>query len=93
MVLAMPLQRPMLRPMSIDPLYEQVVSHVIAAIESGELSAGERIPALRDLADDWEVGHSTIVRAMGILQERGVLVARAGKGTFVAEKPGKATQE
>jgi DNA-binding GntR family transcriptional regulator len=88
MVLAMPLERPELVVMSVVPLYEQVVTHVLAQIESGQLQPGERIPALRDLADQWSIGHSTIVRAMGILQERGALVARAGKGTFVTGQEG-----
>ena len=85
MLLAMPLQRPELVVMSVTPLYEQVVTHVTRAIESGELQPGERIPALRDLADQWEIGYSTLTRAMAELQKRGVLVARAGKGTFVAQ--------
>lgn len=87
MVLAMPLDRPQLVVMSPTPLYEQVVDHFLAEIQAGHLVAGERIPALRDLADQWEVGHSTLVHASAILQERGVLVARAGKGTFVASPP------
>lgn len=87
MLLAMPLQRPELRISSPTPLYEQVVAHFLAEIEAGRLVAGERIPALRDLAEDWEIGHSTLVHASAILQDRGVLVARAGKGTFVAEPP------
>lgn len=91
MVLAMPLQRPVLRPMSVVPLYEQVIAHFLAEIEAGHVEPGERIPALRDLAEEWEIGHSTLVRATGILQERGVLEARAGKGTFVAERQGDVT--
>lgn len=84
MVLVMPLQRPRLAASSVVPLYEQVVAHVTAAVESGDLQPGERIPAIRDLADDWDVGYSTLVHAMAVLRERGILAARAGKGTFVA---------
>jgi DNA-binding GntR family transcriptional regulator len=85
MVLAMALQRPALVVSSPIPLWEQVVKHVRAAVASGDLQPGERLPAVRDLADAWEVGYSTMTHAMAVLQEEGLLVARAGKGTFVAE--------
>jgi DNA-binding GntR family transcriptional regulator len=85
MLLAMPMSRPELKASSPVPLYEQAVAHIVAEIQAGHLLPGERLPALRDLADAWEIGHSTLVHATGILQDRGVLVARAGKGTFVAE--------
>lgn len=87
MLLAMPLQRPALNASSPVTLVEQVVAHVRAAIASGQLLPGDRLPAVRYLADDWEVGYSTLTQAMGILQDEGLLVARAGKGTFVAEQP------
>ena len=85
MVLAMPLQRPALVVSSPVPLWEQVVSHIRAAIEGGQLQPGERLPAVRDMADDWEVGYSTMTHAMSVLQADGLLIARAGKGTFVTE--------
>ena len=69
----------------------KAVAHVRAAIEDGQLQPGERIRPIRDLADEWDVGYSTLTHAMAILQEEGLLVARAGKGTFVAERqPGGA---
>ena len=84
MVLAMPMQRPALVVSSPVPLWEQVAAHVRAAVRSGALAPGERLPAVRDLSDAWEVGYSTMTHAMAVLQEEGLLIARAGKGTFVA---------
>lgn len=85
-MLAMALPRPDLRPMSAIPLYEQVARHVEQAIKDGNLQPGDRIPAGRYLAEDWGIGYTTVMHAMNVLQERGVLVATIGKGTFVAEK-------
>jgi GntR family transcriptional regulator len=82
----MALTRPDLRPMSVVPLYEQIAAHITAAIARGDLAPGDRIPAGRDLAEDWAVGYSTVMHAMQVLQERGILAARAGKGTFVTEE-------
>lgn len=45
-----------------------------------------KLPAGRELAEEWEVGYSTINDAMKLLAARGVLVATMGKGTFVAER-------
>jgi len=84
----MALTRPDLRPMSAVPLYEQIARHVTAAIASGDLAPGDRIPAGRYLAEDWGIGYSTVMHAMTVLQDRGILVATQGKGTFVAEPSG-----
>lgn len=43
------------------------------------------LPAGRELAEEWEVGYSTVTDAIADLKARGVLVAAMGKGTFVAE--------
>lgn len=83
----MALPRPDLKASSPVPLYRQVVDHITAAVESGELRPGEKLPAVRELAEEWEVGYSTMTDAMKILVDRGVLVTSQGKGTFVAERP------
>ncbi len=85
-MLAMALPRPDLRLSSPVPLYEQIARHVEQAIKDGNLQPGDRIPAGRYLAEDWGIGYTTVMHAMAVLQERGVLVATIGKGTFVAEK-------
>lgn len=88
-MLAMALTRPDLRYSSPVPLYEQIARHITAAVTSGDLAPGDRIPAGRDLAEDWQVGYSTVMHAMAVLQERGIVVAAQGKGTFVAGQPGE----
>ena len=90
-MLVMPLSRPDLKVSSPTPLYEQIVSHVTGSLARGDLQPGERLPAVRDLAERWVVGVNTMVHAWEILQENGILVVGQGKGTFVAESPGKAT--
>ena len=84
MVLVMPLQRPALNAKSAVPLYEQAADWIAAHIQDGRLEPGEQLPSERYLADDWEIGYQTIRHAMVVLRERGLLVSRQGKGTFVA---------
>lgn len=91
-MLVMPLRRPDLKVSSPVPLYEQVVRHVTESAARGDIQPGERLPAVRDLAEDWDIGGNTITHAWAILQERGILVSTHGKGTFVAEQqPGEPT--
>jgi DNA-binding GntR family transcriptional regulator len=82
----MALTRPDLRRSSPVPIKQQIVDHIAGAVERGDLAPGDKLPAGRDLAEDWEVGYSTINDAMKVLVARGVLVAAMGKGTFVAER-------
>jgi DNA-binding GntR family transcriptional regulator len=83
----MALTRPDLKASSPVSLKQQIVDHVTGAVERGDLLPGEKLPAGRDLAEEWEVGYSTITDAWAVLRDRGVLVTGQGKGTFVAEPP------
>jgi GntR family transcriptional regulator len=71
---------------SVTPLFEQAADYVAARIESGELAPGAKLPAERDLADQWGIGYQTVRRAMAELRDRGLVVSRVGKGTFVARR-------
>jgi DNA-binding GntR family transcriptional regulator len=86
MLLAMPLERPALNPDSVMPLYEQAADWIAAHIDDGRLAAGEKLPSERYLADDWEIGYQTIRHAIEVLRERGLVVSRQGKGTFVTSR-------
>jgi len=83
----MALNRPDLRFASPVSLKQQIVDHITGSIARGDLRPGDKLPGGRVLAEEWEVGYSTITGAMRVLRERGVLVAAMGKGTFVAERP------
>lgn len=78
---------PTFDPASATPLYSQVADYVAAQIEAGELRHGQKLPAERDLADEWQVAYQTVRRAMRELRERGLIVSVVGKGTFVTDKP------
>lgn len=77
--------RPELNPGSATPLYEQIADWVAGEIASGRLAPGQKFADSRDLAEQWGVGYLTVRRAFRELAERGLVVSRVGKGTFVAE--------
>jgi GntR family transcriptional regulator len=78
-------ESPTFNPSSATPLYEQAADYMAARIAAGELARGQKLPAERDLADEWGIGYLTVRRAMRELRERGLVVSRVGKGTFVAQ--------
>ena len=62
---------------------QQLVDRFAAAIDSGELAPGEKLPTTRALAADAGVNHLTAARVYRRLAERGYVTATVGRGTFV----------
>jgi DNA-binding GntR family transcriptional regulator len=72
----------------IDPLgpdfaYIQVANDIAARMEIGEIS--HKLPAERALAEEYGVAYQTVRHAMKVLRERGLIITRQGRGTFVAK--------
>jgi GntR family transcriptional regulator/MocR family aminotransferase len=67
------------------PLQRQLYDQLRAAILSGRLTPGDRLPATRALAGDLAVSRNTITAAFDQLLAEGYLEGRVGAGTFVAE--------
>lgn len=67
------------------PYYRQVIDQVGELIASGELSAGDVLPSVRELAAQLLVSLITIRRAYAELEAAGMVVRRQGLGTFVAD--------
>jgi len=69
------------------PLYEQVAAEVRRAIADGEAKPGERMPLAKDLATVLGVNTNTVLRALRVLQDEGLLELRRGRGITVAGTP------
>ncbi len=67
-----------------EPIYRQLIRHIRSQIESGTLSAGTRLPASRDLAQQLNISRISVVNAYAELRAEGFLSAHAGRGTFIA---------
>jgi GntR family transcriptional regulator len=68
-------------------LHEQVAAQIRRAIADGEAGPGERLPLAKDLAAVLEVNTNTVLRALRILREEGLLEFRRGRGITVAGTP------
>jgi GntR family transcriptional regulator len=69
------------------PLHDQVAAQIRRAIAEGEASPGERLPLAKDLAAVLGVNKNTVLRALHMLREEGLLEFRRGRGITVAGTP------
>ena len=69
-----------------DPalLHDQVAADIRRAIAAGEAKPGERLPPARDLAAVLGVNTNTVLRALRLLRDEGLLEFRRGRGIRVA---------
>src|SRR6266436_5202329 len=72
-----------------DPadLYEQVAGEIRRAIAEGEAKPGERLPPAKDLAAVLEVNTNTVLRALRVLRDEGLLEFRRGRGITITGTP------
>lgn len=67
-------------------IYEQIVAQVQEAVATGRLRSGERLPAVRQMADQLDIAPGTVARAYGELERLGLVVTDGARGTRVAER-------
>jgi GntR family transcriptional regulator len=69
------------------PLHEQVAAAIRRAIADGEAGPGDRLPPARDLAAVLCVNKNTVLRALRLLRDDGLLEFRRGRGITVVGTP------
>lgn len=68
-------------------LHDQVAAEIRKAIADGEAKPGERLPLAKDMAAVLGVNKNTVLRALHILREEGLLDFQRGRGITVAGTP------
>jgi GntR family transcriptional regulator len=71
-------------------VFEQVAGEIRRAILEGEAKPGERLPPAKDLAAELSVNTNTVLRALRVLRDEGLLEFRRGRGVSVAGTPERA---
>lgn len=72
------------------PAYMRVMAHLQAKITTGILTEGMRLPSEQELETEYGVSRTTIRKALGMLENEGLIFIRQGQGSFVSAINGDA---
>lgn len=67
------------------PIYTQIIEQIKLFIASGEYSAGDKLPSVRELAQEAGVNPNTMQRAFSELESEGLVFANRTSGRFITE--------
>jgi GntR family transcriptional regulator len=66
------------------PVYEQLARQIERHIVSGDLSDGQRLPSIRELASALRINPNTVAKTYRQLENEGLVSSRKGLGIFVS---------
>ena len=69
------------------PLHDQVAADIRRDIANGDVRPGQRLPPAHDMAAVLGVHSNTVLRALRMLRDEGVLEFRRGRGVTVSGEP------
>ncbi|WP_217141413.1 FadR/GntR family transcriptional regulator [Streptomyces sp. AC627_RSS907] len=86
---------PVLRPVRAGNGFEEALEQILQVVRLGLVSAGERLPAERELAQRLRISRVTLREVLRVLQDQGLVEARRGRygGTFVLPGPDAAGED
>ncbi len=70
--------------MQAEPLYQRILSDLTGRIARGDLSPGQMLPSETVIGAEYGASQGTARKALSLLEARGILERRQGRGTFVA---------
>lgn len=82
-----------LDPSSGVATYLQIVQQVKDALRLGILDVGDQLPTVREVVADLAINPNTVAKAYRDLEREGLVVARQGRGTFIASTLAPASLE
>ena len=68
------------------PFYRQIIEQVKFGVARGELTAGDQLPTVRQLAVSLSINPNTVIRAYRELEIEGLLDTQQGSGTYVSNR-------
>lgn len=72
---------------SSKPIYLQIADRVYYRLIRSELSPGDKLPSVREMALQMKVNPNTIQRTYSEMERLGIVETKRGQGTFIAERP------
>ena len=65
------------------PIYLQIIDEIKIMIASGSLKLGEKLPSVREMAQNLGVNPNTIQRAFSVLEQEGLVFAERTAGRYI----------
>lgn len=69
------------------PVYIQIIDEIMNRIALGIYKPGERIPSVRDLAEEARVNPNTMQKALAEIERNGYIISLRTSGKFVTDNP------
>src|SRR3972149_8378282 len=85
-----PRTNPVYTPIQSGRLYEKIVEQIEQRILSGDLKTGDRLPAERELCEQFGVSRTAVREAVKALSEKGLADVQPGRGTFITNGSSRA---
>ena len=82
-----------IQPSATEPIYRQIAGQVGRMIAGGQLTPGEALPSVREIAVYHAINPMTVSRAYSLLETEGKLERLRGKGMIVAAAHRRAQTE
>ena len=70
------------------PIYIQIIDEIKIMIASGNLKAGDKLPSVRDMAQEFGVNPNTMQRAFSELERENLVFAERTSGRFITNDGG-----
>lgn len=66
--------------------YQELVEYIHRQIESGELRPGQKLTSENEMTQQFGISRQTVRKAIGILEEQGLVKRVRGSGTYLCDK-------
>ncbi|TKG97437.1 GntR family transcriptional regulator [Puteibacter caeruleilacunae] len=66
-----------------SPIYQQIVDSIMEGIMQGRLKENDQLPSVNFILREYGIARQTLIKALRLLQEKGIVKAVHGKGYFI----------
>jgi DNA-binding GntR family transcriptional regulator len=66
------------------PVYRRIINDIRQPIATGQLRAGDKLPSITQLMEEYKCSDTPVKTALGRLQDAGWVEGHQGRGVYVA---------
>ena len=68
----------------METKYQNLINYIQEQISDGQLGPGEKVPSENQLSEQFHISRQTVRKAIGTLEEDGLVQRIRGSGTYVS---------